>query len=64
MHVYKEKSNIYGLKKIDLSWKSNRNLELTQFYNKFGFAVRVWENFSNFTKEIAPKLKKIVSRLS
>lgn len=29
------------LKKIDLSWKSNRNLELTQFYNKFGFAVRV-----------------------
>lgn len=41
MHVYKEKSNIYRLKKIDLSWKSNRNLELTQFYNKFGFAVRV-----------------------
>lgn len=27
--------------KIDLSWKSNRNLELIQFYNKFGFAVRV-----------------------
>lgn len=59
MYVYKEKLNIYGLKKIDFSWISNWNLELIQFYNKFGFVVRVQENFSNFIKEIVFKLKKL-----